>query len=103
MLPLELGHLLGRHQPGVIVLVAGERQAKALDRVRDETVRPVVVAHRLERFAHQIEVVAAEIGHELRQRVVVALGEQGADPGEVAEIVLQALAPARAPLNVSAE
>ena len=36
-------HLRRRHQAGVIVLVAGERQAEALDRVGDEADRPVVI------------------------------------------------------------
>ena len=36
-------HLRRRHQAGVIVLVAGERQAEALDGVGDEADRPVVV------------------------------------------------------------
>ena len=65
----------------MIVLVASERQAKALDRVGDEAVRPVVVADRLERLAHQIEIVTPEIGHELRELVVVVFAEQAADPG----------------------
>ena len=36
-------HLRRRHQAGMVVLVAGERQAEALDRVADETGRPVVI------------------------------------------------------------
>ena len=36
-------HLRRRHQAGVVVLVAGERQAEALDRVGDEAGRPVVL------------------------------------------------------------
>ena len=36
-------HLRRRHQAGVVVLVAGERQAEALDRVGDEAGRPVVI------------------------------------------------------------
>ena len=43
VLLLELRHLLGCHEAGMIVLVAGERQAKALDGVGDEAVWPVVV------------------------------------------------------------
>ena len=72
---LERRHLLGRHQPGVVVLVAGERQAEALDRVGDEAVRPVVL-DAVERLEHAVEVVAAEIGHQARERVVVVLLEQ---------------------------
>ena len=48
-------HLRRRHQPGVIVLVAGERQAEALDRVGDEADRPVVVDRcRRPRAARQV-------------------------------------------------
>ena len=36
-------HLRRRHQAGVIVLVAGDRQAEALHRVADEAGRPVVI------------------------------------------------------------
>ena len=39
---LEGRHLRLVHQPGVIVLVAGEGQAEALDRVGDEAGRPIV-------------------------------------------------------------
>ena len=39
----EAFHLRRRHQAGVVVLVAGERQAEALDRVGDETDRAVVL------------------------------------------------------------
>ena len=93
VLLLELGHLLGRHQPGVIVLVARERQPEALDGVGDEAARPVVV-DRLKRLAHQIQIVAAEIGHEARELVVIVPGEQRADARQMAEVVLQTLAPA---------
>ena len=82
----------------MIVLVARERQPEALDGVGDEAVRPVVV-HRLERLAHQIEIVAAEIGHEARELVVVVLGEQRADARQVAEVLLQTLAPPGATLE----
>ena len=44
-------HLRRRHQAGMIVLVAGERQAEALDRVGDEADRPVVVDWRRRRRA----------------------------------------------------
>ena len=39
---LKLIHLLGRHHAGVVVLVAGKRQTVSLDRVSDETGRPIV-------------------------------------------------------------
>ena len=44
-------HLRRRHQAGVIVLVAGERQAEAFDGVADEAGRPVVVGV-VERLEH---------------------------------------------------
>ena len=59
----------------MVVLVAGERQAETLDRVGDEAVRPVVL-DAVERLAHALEVMAAEIGHQPGERVVVMLGEQ---------------------------
>jgi hypothetical protein len=39
----ECLHLRRRHQAGVIVLVAGKRQAETFDRVGDEADRPVVI------------------------------------------------------------
>ena len=77
---LERRHLVRRHQPGVIVLVAGERQAEALDRVGDEAVRPVV-RDAVEGLEHGIQIVAAEIGHQPRERRVVMLVEQRPDAG----------------------
>ena len=54
---------------------------------------------RAERLAHEIEIVAAEIGHQTRELVVIVLGEQRADARQMAEVVLQALAPAGAALE----
>ena len=78
----------GAHQPGVVVLVAGERQAVALDRVGDEAGRRVV-RDAVERVEHRLEVVAAEVGHQRVQRGVVVLVEQRADPRVAAEVALQ--------------
>lgn len=55
-----------RHQPGVIVLMAGKPQAESLDGVADETDRPVG-ADLAERFEQRGQVVTGEIGHEARQ------------------------------------
>ena len=52
------------HQPGMVVLVAGKRQAETLDRVGDEAGRPVVAARRLEGVEQARQIVAAEIGHQ---------------------------------------
>ena len=89
---LERRHLVRRHQPGVVVLVAGERQAEALDGIGDEAVRPVV-GDAVEGLEHGLQVVAAEVGHQPRERDVVMLLEQRADAGELAEIPLEMLAP----------
>ncbi len=77
------------HQPGVIVLVAGEGQAKALDRVGDEQGRAVVVAA-VERLREAFEVVAGEIGHQPVQLVVAALVD---DPARLRGVREQPLAP----------
>ena len=95
---LERRHLVRRHQPGVVVLVAGERQAEALDGIGDEAVRPVV-RDAVEGLEHGLQVVAAEVGHQPRQRDVVVLLEQRADAGELAEIALEMLAPGGAALE----
>ncbi len=75
----ECFHLRRRHQPGVVVLVAGDRQAEALHRVGDEAGRPVVV-DLVERLDDRRQVVAAEIVHQPRQLVVGALLDQLASP-----------------------
>ena len=56
-------HLRHRHQPGMVVLVALERQADTLDGIGDEADGAVVV-DRLESLDHGGHVVAAEIGHQ---------------------------------------
>jgi hypothetical protein len=80
-LPFRDPHLLakrcdlaGVHQAGMIVLVACERQPLALDRISDEQGRDVVL-RRLERFDQSFHVVAAEVGHQSGQRIVVACVE----------------------------
>ena len=63
-----------RHQPGMVVLVAGEGQAHALDRVGDETGRLIAVGiGGAEGFDHRLDVVAAEIGHQGAEFLVVQL------------------------------
>ena len=94
----ERGHLVGRHQARVVVLVPGERQAPALDRVGDEAVRPVV-GHTVERVQHGLDVMAAEIGHERRQRLVVMGLEQPPDEAVGAKIALDMGAPRRPALK----
>ena len=86
---LEARHLLERHQAGVIVLVAGEGQALALDRVGDEAGRRVV-ADLLEGVEHGLHVVAGEVGHQPVQAVVLVLLEDAPDAGILVEVAASA-------------
>ena len=79
---------LGRvHQAGVIVLVSGEGQAKALDGPGDEQGRDVVLRG-VESLDQGLHAMAAKVGHQPAQRVVVVafeecgglLAEVGVDP-----------------------
>jgi len=96
-LALEQRQLLVVHQPGVIVLVAGERQVIALDRIGDKTGR-LVVGDGVKGVEHRAHVVPGEIGHQPRQRRVVVLVENGADAGIPVEVAPQMLAPPLAAL-----
>ncbi len=91
-------HLRRRHQAGVIVLVPGERQAVALDRVSDEANRPVVI-DAVEGLDDRGEIVAAEIVHQPRQFVVAARLDQSRHRALIADLVEQTLAPSRAALE----
>ncbi len=84
-------HLRRRHQPGMIVLVALERQADALDGVGDEADRPVVIDG-FECIDHAGHVVAAEIGHQRQQLLVAAPVDQLRDRPLIADVVLEMLA-----------
>ena len=92
-------HLRRRHQPCMIVLVASEGQAVALDRIRDEADRAVVQGGRLECVKQARQVVPAQIAHEHPEFRVVAPFDQARDGALVAEIVDQALAPCSTPLK----
>ena len=94
----EVGHLLGRHHPRVVVLVAGERQAEALDGVGDEACRPLVLRGLAEPRQHAVYVVPRQVRHEAGQRRVVVLVEQLADAGGVAQVPHQPRPPGRAAL-----
>ena len=94
---LERPDLLRRDQPGVVVLVSGEREAVALDRVGDEARGPVV-PHGPERVAHGGHVVAAEVRHQAAEGLVVVLVEQLPDAVRVAEFTHELPAPRRAAL-----
>ena len=91
-------HLRRRHQAGVVVLVALERQANALDGVGDETHRAVVIDG-LERLEHARHVVAAEVRHQRQQFVIAAAIDQRRHVALIADLVLQALAECRAALE----
>ena len=90
----ERHHLIGGDQAGVVVLVAGERQTVALDRVGNEAGWPIV-GDGTECVTHRLEVVPPQVGHEPSQRVVVMLVEQRADAVRVAQSAPQFLAPRR--------
>ena len=94
---LECGHLLRVHQPGVIVLVAGEGQAIALDRVSDEAGR-LIVGDAVKGVEHRAHVVPGEVGHQPPQGLIVMLVEDGADAGVAVEVAAQMLAPPLAAL-----
>ena len=68
----QRGHLGRVHQAGVIVLVAGEGQAEALDRPGDEQGRDVVLRG-VERLDQRLHAMAAEVGEQRRQRGIVML------------------------------
>ena len=87
-------HLLGSHQAGMIILVAGEGQSHALDGVGDETGGLVVGLGLGQRVQHRFDIVAAQIGHQPRQlgigqriddganlRVGTEIDQQGGSPG----------------------
>ena len=63
------------HQAGVIVLVTWQRQAEAFHRIGDEQ-RPVVISRGSRMPAEAWHVMAAQIGHQRRQFLVAALGDQ---------------------------
>ena len=85
----------------MIVLVAGERQAHALDRVGDEADRPVVI-DRVECLDDGAQIVAAEIAHQPRQFIVAAVDQPGRR-GPVADISIRRSRQAAPPWNASAE
>jgi hypothetical protein len=81
----------------MVVLVAGEGQAVALDGVRDEAAH-AIVRRRGEGAQHRLHVVAGEVGHETVQARIVVLVEQRADAAHVAEVADELGAPGRSAL-----
>src|SRR6186997_1611649 len=88
-------HLLRRHQPGVVVLVAGEGQSEALDRVANEAGRLCRIST-VESIENRWKVMPAEIVHQGRELVVAPLFDQLTDVTLVADLIVQSLAPGRA-------
>ena len=82
----------------MVVLVARQGQAVALDGVRDETRRRVVV-DAVEGLEHGLHVVTGEVGHHLRQRRVVVARQQRRHVRLAGEILDKPLAPRRAALE----
>ena len=97
-------HLRRRHQAGMIVLVAGERQAEALDRVGDEAGRPVVVDAPWKASSSDAQIVAGEVGHQPRQLVVASAARSALITGpDRRSRRAAACASAAPPWNTSAE
>ena len=82
----------------MIVLVAGERRAPALDRIAEKDGRPVIVGS-IEGLAERGEAVTSEILHQPGEFGVGAALDQGRCSPLVAEIVEKPLAPRRAALK----
>ncbi len=91
-------HLGDRHQAGMVVLVALERQADALDGVGDEADRTVVIDG-LKSLDHAGHIVAAEVGHQGQQFLIAAPLDQFRDRALVADLVGEVLAERRAALE----
>src|SRR6266403_4115706 len=81
----------------MVVLVPGEGQPVALDRVGDEAGRPIV-GNGMERSEDRSQVVASQIGHKPVQGGIVVAVEDRADTGVAVEVAEEMLAPALAAL-----
>ncbi len=92
---LEAGHLFRVHQPGMVVLMPGERQAEAFDGVGDEAGRAVVL-NAVHGLQHRCHVVPRQVGHQAVQRRVVVRVQQLLDAEGAVQLALQHLAPALA-------
>ncbi len=96
----ELLHLLLGHQAGVIVLVAGERQTHAFDRVGDEARRLVAQSIGFAKMLDQgFDVVAAQIGHQRAEFGVVQRVDDTGARLRAAQIGQQHLTPRGAALE----
>jgi hypothetical protein len=86
------------HQARMIILMAGERQSEALDRVGDEAHRPVVI-DAIKCVDDRRQIVAAEIAHKLGQLVVAPRVDEPRDRTLITDLVHQSPAPRRAALE----
>ncbi len=82
----------------MVVLVAGQRQAEAFDRVGEEADGAIVV-DRLEGVDQRWKVVPGEVGHQPRQRRVIARRQKRCDSGPAADVGLKPPAPRGAALE----
>ena len=94
----QLVHLRLGHQAGMVVLVALEGQAVALDGVGDEALG-LVGRRALEGLQDRLQVVAAEVGHEAGERGIVVPAHDGERIGMDGEVVLELPPPGRAALE----
>ena len=94
----EAFHLRRCHQAGVIVLVAGKRQAEALDGIGDKADRTVVI-DLAESLDQRRQVVTGEISHQAVKLRVGARLDQPFDWVLIADLVEEALAPSGAALK----
>ena len=89
---LEICHLLNIHKSRVIVLMAGERQAKALDGVNDKAMRHIAI-YCVQRLQHRLHVMACEIGHQVLERIIAIIIDQRAHALSPTDIAQQPFPP----------
>ena len=82
----------------MVVLMALKRQAKALDRIDNEQLGPLV-RHLVEGLEQQVHIVTSQIGHQGRESLVVILRQQIGNAVMSAQIGQQLLAPCLAALK----
>jgi hypothetical protein len=83
------------HEAGMVILVAGERQAESLDGVGDEAHWAIMRPRLFESSEQRGQVVTAEIGHQPRQFFVGAIFDQTRNGALVPEVIEQPFPPVR--------
>ena len=83
----------------MIVLMTGQGKPEALDRVGDESNRPIVKSCRFEGIHQQREIMTAEIAHQARQLLVRAPFDEGAHHRLVSQIVEEPTTPSGSALE----